>query len=175
LVNDIEAGENKISILDKTAFSIEQDCKRKEQQVQELSAQKDRLEKWIAKVSNNDELKQMVNENVKAALSENKQIISVAFTALLQTLKSDPRMINIIHKILTANNSDNHKDNNVTKYLESNKDNILDLTEKHYENLVEALTNNAIDTAASSTPNLSLPSSLSTFKLDPYDQSDTME
>jgi hypothetical protein len=31
LANDISALELKISILDKTAFSIEQDCKRKEQ------------------------------------------------------------------------------------------------------------------------------------------------
>jgi hypothetical protein len=37
LVNDIEAKKNKISILDKIAFSCEQDCKRTEQQrVQEL-------------------------------------------------------------------------------------------------------------------------------------------
>jgi hypothetical protein len=35
-------------------------------------------------------------------------------------------------------------------------DNILDLAEKHYENLVEALTNNAIATA-SSNPKLALP------------------
>ena len=52
-----------------------------------LDAQKDRLEKWIANISNNDdELKRLVKENVKAALSENKQVISIAFTALLQTL-----------------------------------------------------------------------------------------
>jgi len=41
--------------------------------------------------------------SVKAVLSENKQVISVAFTALIQTLTSDPQMINIIYKILTAN------------------------------------------------------------------------
>ena len=34
---------------------------------------------------------------------------------------------------------------NITKYLESNKFNILDLAEKQYENLVEELTNNAIN------------------------------
>jgi len=33
LVNDIEARENKISLLDKIAFSCEQECKRKEQQL----------------------------------------------------------------------------------------------------------------------------------------------
>ncbi len=40
----------------------------------------------------------------------------------------------------------NNKDNNIniTKYLEFNKDRILDLAEKNYENLVEALTNDAI-------------------------------
>ena len=91
--------------------------------------------------------KQIVKENVKAALSENKQVISVSFIALLQTLKSDPKIINIIYKILTSNDSEQHKDNNnnnVIKYLEANKDSILDLAEKNYENLVEALTNNAI-------------------------------
>jgi hypothetical protein len=109
--------------------------------------------------------KQIVKENVKAALSENKELISVAFTALLQTLKSDPQMINIIYKILTANDGEQLKDNNndnAIKYLESNKDNILDLAEKHYENLVEALTNNAI-TIASSNPKPALPPSSSTF------------
>ncbi|HZA64772.1 MAG TPA: hypothetical protein VE573_17985, partial [Nitrososphaeraceae archaeon] len=39
LANDIWALEYKISILDKTAFSCEQDCKIKEQQIQELAAQ----------------------------------------------------------------------------------------------------------------------------------------
>ena len=95
LLNDIKALEYKISILDKTAFSCEQDCKRKEQQLQELIAQKDRLEKWIANVSNNDELKQIVKEYVKAILAENKQVISVSFTVLIQMLKADPEMINI--------------------------------------------------------------------------------
>jgi septal ring factor EnvC (AmiA/AmiB activator) len=45
LLNDIAALKYKISILDKTAFSIEQDCKRKEQQLQELTDKKNRLEK----------------------------------------------------------------------------------------------------------------------------------
>jgi hypothetical protein len=118
---------------------------------------------------NNDEIKQIVKEYVKAALSENKQVISVAFTALLQTLKSDPQIINIIYKILTANDGEKNRDDNdnVTKYLESNKDNILDLTEKHYENIVEALTNKFIGTTTtaspSSSPTLSLPQSSSTF------------
>jgi hypothetical protein len=160
----------KISILDKTAFSIEQDCKRKQQQLQALTAQKDRLEKWIRNISNNDELKQLVKENVKAALSENKQVISVALTALLQTLTSDPETINIIYKILTTNEDEQHKDDNndnVTKYLESNKDKILNLVEKNYQNLVEALTNKFIGTtitaSPSSSPTLSLPQSSSTF------------
>jgi hypothetical protein len=156
--NDIEARKNKISILDKIAFSSEQECKSKEQELQELAAQKDRLEKWIANISNNDEIKQIVKENVEATLSENKQVISVAFTALIQTLKSDPKMINIIYKILTANDGEQRKGDNdsVTKYLESNKDIILDLGEKNYEKLLEALANNAINTVASSNFTLSL-------------------
>jgi hypothetical protein len=80
-------------------------------------------------------------------------------------------MINIIYKILTANDAKQHKDDNndnngnAIKYLESNKDNILDLAEKHYENLVEALTNDSISRSASSSsnPTLSLPQSSSTL------------
>ena len=59
----------------------------------------------------------------------------------------------------TANTSGQHKDNrNNIKYLESNKDSILDLFEKNYENLVEALTNDSISsTTASSNSILLLP------------------
>jgi hypothetical protein len=56
-----------------------------------------------------------------------------------------------------------------------NKDRILDLSEKIYENLVEVLTDNTIDAAApsSSTSTLQLPSHSSlTFPI-PFDQSDT--
>ena len=49
LVNDIMALEYKISILDATAFSCEHDCRRKEQQVQELIEQNERLEKLMWK------------------------------------------------------------------------------------------------------------------------------
>jgi hypothetical protein len=45
LVNDIEERKNKISLLDKIALSSEQECKRIEQRVQDLTAQKNRLEK----------------------------------------------------------------------------------------------------------------------------------
>ena len=41
LVNDIAALKHKISILDKTALSIELYCKRKEQSVQELGDKKE--------------------------------------------------------------------------------------------------------------------------------------
>ena len=71
LSNNIQALKNKISILDKTAFSCEQECRRKKQQLQELTAQENKLEKLIAMISNNNELKQMVKENAKAFLSEN--------------------------------------------------------------------------------------------------------
>ena len=50
LANDIEERKNKISFLDKIAFSCEQECKRTEQQVHELTAQKSRLEKFIANI-----------------------------------------------------------------------------------------------------------------------------
>jgi hypothetical protein len=53
-----------------------------------------------------------------------------------------------------------HKDNsnNITKYLELNKDSVLHLAEKNYENLVEELTNDSI-TNASSNATLSSPRS----------------
>jgi queuine/archaeosine tRNA-ribosyltransferase len=63
LANDIEARKNKISILDKIAFSIEQGSKTTEQRVQELTSQKDILERLIANISNGEgysKLKQVV-------------------------------------------------------------------------------------------------------------------
>jgi chromosome segregation ATPase len=48
LANDITALELKISILDRTTFSCEQKCKRKEQQLQEITDKKDRIEKLNA-------------------------------------------------------------------------------------------------------------------------------
>jgi hypothetical protein len=130
-----------------------------------ITAQKDRIEKWITNVLDGDsysKIKKIVKENVKAVLSDNKILISTAFAAIIQMLKSDPELVNVIHKIPTTNNSEQRKYNdiNITKYLECNKDNLLDLAEKHYENLVEAMTNNVIDSAAascSSNPTLSLP------------------
>jgi len=52
--------------------------------------------------------------------------------------------------------------------LEFNSDTLLDLVEKNYQNLVDTLTNNAIDTAIAagsspSNPILSLPQSSLTF------------
>jgi phage shock protein A len=175
LSNDIQALKNKISILDATVFSCEQDCKRKEQQLQELIAQKDRIEKLIANILNGEgysKIRQMVEENVKAALSENKKLISILFVALIQTLKADPQMIKLIQNIPSANDGEQYKDDNnyIANHLESNKDRILDLAKKHYENLVEALTNNAIATA-SSNPTLSLPQSSSTLP-NPFNQND---
>ena len=108
--------------------------------MQELTAKKERLEKLIANIMNDynggySKLKRIAKDNVKAALSENKPLISIAFAALIQTLKADPQLANLIYSILTANNGEKHKDNddnnNVTKYLESNKNSILDLAEKN--------------------------------------------
>jgi DNA repair exonuclease SbcCD ATPase subunit len=163
LSNDIEALKYKISILDKTAFSIEQECRRKEQQLQELIDKKNRLENLIANISNDEDYSKL-KQTVKAVLSENKQVISLSFTALLQTLKSDPELVKLIYNMPSANTKykDNNS-NNITKYLEANKDRLLDLGEKQYENLVEALTNNVIDTATCSNPALSLPQSSSAF------------
>src|SRR5687768_448644 len=66
LANDIEARKHKISILDKIAFSSEQECRRKQQEIQELTAQKDRIERLIANILSGEgysNLKQIVKEN----------------------------------------------------------------------------------------------------------------
>jgi len=173
LVNDIQALKYKISLLDKIAFSCEQDCKRTEQQIQELADKKDRIEKLIANILNREgysRLKQIAKENVKAALSDNRILISISFAAIIQTLKADPEMIKLIQNIPSANDGEQHKenDNSITQYLESNKDSILDLAEKNYENLVEALINNAVDNTSL---NPTLSSSSSTFPSS-FDQSD---
>ncbi|HEX5892348.1 MAG TPA: hypothetical protein VFY41_05755 [Nitrososphaeraceae archaeon] len=172
MANYIGALELKISILDKTAFASEQDCRRKHQEIQELTAQKNRLEKLIANILNGEgysKLKHVIKENVQAALSDNKKLILLSFAALIQTLINNPEMAKLIYNIPIMNNGQQHKDNdknNIMKYLQSNKDGFLDLSEKHYETLIEALTNNAIFTAtASSDAILSLPQSSSTFEL----------
>ena len=75
LVNDIAGLERKLSVLDKTAFSCEQERMRTEQRVQGLTDKKDKLEKLIANVLNGEgysKLKQIVKENVKAVLSEKR-------------------------------------------------------------------------------------------------------
>jgi chromosome segregation ATPase len=156
LANEIRALERKISILDKTAFSLEQDCMRKQQEIRELSDKKDRLERVIANILNNEEgyskLNQIVKENVKAVLSEKRVLISISFTAVIQTLKIDPQMVKLIQNITGANDGEHYKDNhiNITQYFESNKDRILNLGERNYENLVEGLTNNAISSTDAS-------------------------
>ena len=96
-------------------------------------------------------------------MAENKQLISVSFTALLRTLKSDSKIINLIYKIPAVNDGEKDKDNNnITNYLEFNRDRILDFAQKNYENLVETLTNISISSAVtSSNTTLSLPSSSS--------------
>jgi DNA-binding CsgD family transcriptional regulator len=180
LINDIEAKKNKISTLDVIAFSCQQECSKKEQQVQELADKKDRLEKLIVTILNDNEnyskLKAIVKENIKDIVAENRKLISISFVALIQTIKADPQMVNLIINIPSGNDEQQHKDDNITKYLELNKDNILYLTEKNYENLVEAFTKNAIDIAASASsslnPTLSLPQSSSTFP-NSFDQNDT--
>jgi hypothetical protein len=67
---------------------------------------------------------------------ENKQVISVSFASVIQELKSDPQMINIIYKILTANNSEHTKIIimiTLSNTLNPAKIPFLDLAEKHYE------------------------------------------
>jgi hypothetical protein len=134
----------------------------------------------IANILNGEgysKLKAIVKENIKAVISENKELISVSFAAIIQTLRTDPQMANLIYSIhINANNGEQHKDNNISKYLEFNKDRLSDLADKNYQNLVEALTNNAIANianASSFNSTLSLPQASSTF-LSLSNQSDTI-
>ena len=135
LANDVRALEYKISILDKTAFSSEQKCRRKEQQIQELSDKKERLEKLIVNILNGEgysKLKQIVKENGKAVLSEKRVLISVSFAALIQTLKNDPEMVKLIQNIPGANDGKQHEDDNSNKhpgrYIETNCFEIIHLS-----------------------------------------------
>ena len=61
-------------------------------------------------------------------------------------------MVKLIQNTPHASDSEQGKENdiNINKYLEFNRDRIMDLAEKNYQNLVEALVNNAINSAASS-------------------------
>jgi hypothetical protein len=83
-------------------------------------------------------------------------------------------LVNLVYTISSTNNGEQHtnNNNNITRYLEANKNRLLDLAEKNYKNIVEALTNNAIANA-SSNPTLSLLSSSSSTFSPPSDQNDT--
>ena len=85
-------------------------------------------------------------------------------------------MIDTVYKILAVNDREQDEDinNNAIEYFEVNKDRILDLTEKNYENLLEELTNNVMNTAANSSYNhtLSLPQSSPSIFKSPSNQSD---
>jgi predicted component of viral defense system (DUF524 family) len=93
----------------------------------------------IAHILNDNEgpykLKTIVKENVKAVLSENKKLISVSFAALTQTIKADPQMVNLNLNIHSTNDGEHKDSNNIIKYLESNKNNILGLAEKNMKTL----------------------------------------
>jgi ElaB/YqjD/DUF883 family membrane-anchored ribosome-binding protein len=111
--------------------------KRTQHQIQEFNALKDRLERLIANTLNEaySKLNQIAKESVKAVLSENKKLISVSFTVVIQSLKANPQLANLIYGMPTANNEEQYKDNNnnIIIYLESNKYAILDLAEKNYQ------------------------------------------
>jgi hypothetical protein len=59
----------------------------------------------------------------KMFYQKNEKLISVSFTAVIQTLRANPQMGSLIYSIRSANNSQQDKDNsnNITKCLESNK------------------------------------------------------
>lgn len=68
----------------------------------ELTAQKERLGRLNANILKGEDyskLKQIVKENVKAVICDNKKLISVSFPALIQTLRTDPQIANLIYSI----------------------------------------------------------------------------
>jgi hypothetical protein len=86
-------------------------------------------------------------------------------------------MAKLIQNIRSTNDGEQHKNNtNIVKYLESNKESILGLAKKNYENLVDVLTNsakNAVSASSSSlNPTLSLLQSSSPTFPNLSDQSD---
>jgi hypothetical protein len=94
-------------------------------------------------------------DSIMISCSRDDMLIDGKLTYTIQR-KANPEMVNLIYNILTANDRrhGDHDDNdNAIKYLEANKDSILDLAERNYENLVEALANNAINTAADGSSN----------------------
>ncbi|HJU79163.1 MAG TPA: hypothetical protein VJ599_06320 [Nitrososphaeraceae archaeon] len=129
-------------------------CERKRKEAENLNNELSRLEALVSHFKIKDEgysnLKQIVKENVKVVLSEKRILISISFAAVIQTLKDNPQTVKLFQNIPGAIDGEQYKDNNnhITKYLEINKDRILNLGEKNYENLVEELTNNAINTVA---------------------------
>ena len=103
-----------------------------------------------------------LSSKVYELFSEKKTTVEVAITLNLR----EPEVSKIhrgywkLKRLYILNSICKDNSNNITKYLEFNKDTVLDLTEKNYENLVEALTNNAVNSAAASSlsnPTLSLP------------------
>jgi hypothetical protein len=59
---------------------------------EKLLLKKDRIEKLIANTLKGEgysKLKQIVKENVKVVLSENRKLISISFVALIQTIKAE--------------------------------------------------------------------------------------
>jgi hypothetical protein len=87
-------------------------------------------------------------------------------------LKADPQMAKLIQNISSANDSEQYKDNNnnITRYLEVNKYRLIDLAEKHYENLVEVLANSNMNNAPGASPssNSALSLAQSSFTLELY-------
>jgi hypothetical protein len=63
LANEIEERKKKISLLDNIIFSCEQDRKRAEQQVQELTDKKNRLEKLIGNISNGEGYSKLITDH----------------------------------------------------------------------------------------------------------------
>ena len=89
-----------------TAFSCEHGCKGTEQQIQELTIRKDRLEKLIANILNGEDYSKL-QQILKSFLSDDKIILSIAFAALIQTLKANSRMVKLIPNMPSANNGQN--------------------------------------------------------------------
>jgi hypothetical protein len=60
----------------------------------------------IANILNGEvysKLRQIVKENVKTVLSDNKILVSASFAAIIHTLKTDLQMVKLIQNITGAN------------------------------------------------------------------------
>ena len=68
-------------------------------------------------LSDDNEGYSKLKQIVKVVLSENKQLISISFVALIQTLKNDTQMVKLIQNMPSVNDGEQYKDNKLPNIL----------------------------------------------------------